>query len=133
VYFGGMMFPEVNIKKVWEYFVMRKFAGYLLYATDAVGNLKKYPGFNSQRESKQELFTLHKSHISLHAQREMHLPIISQQLNIKGLSDMTHYDLFTAAGGALMGSASRMRNYMREMETEEEENSENKYFDTYTF
>ena len=131
VFYGGTLFPEVNVKKVWEYVVQRNFSGYLLYGTDASGKLRKHPGFNSSAEIKQELFTLHKSFIVHHTHKNNHIRIINSQINIKGLKDMTNQDAFVSAGGCLLGSQSRMRDYIQELS--ETAGGDEEYFDIYTF
>lgn len=122
VYYGGLMFPETNVKDLWHYIVERGFEGYLLYMTDTSGRkLKNNAGFTSLGESKQALFSGVKSYISAHIHREKHLPIVKQFLGIQGLADMTNQDLFVAAAGCLYGSSSRMRDFVSDRNNAETE------------
>jgi hypothetical protein len=113
VFFGGLMFPEINVKNLWKYIVDRGFEGYLLYMTDERGKYKATPGFNSLSESKQALFQGINTYVTNHIKRELHIDIIRDIIAIKGLEDMTNRDLFTAAAGCLYGSRSRQRDYMK--------------------
>lgn len=120
VYYGGLSFPEINVKNVWKYIITRGFAGYLLYMTDATGVTSKTPGFNSQSHSKQELFSFIKQYTFLHIHKENHINILNQINDIKGIKDMTNKDLFTAAAGCLFGSSSRYRKYKEEEDEEKD-------------
>jgi hypothetical protein len=114
VFFGGLMFPETNVENLVEYIRARGFGGYLLYMTDANGEISRKPGFNTGTASKQELFTHGGNWVNNYAGKDNHIDIIQQFIKIKGMSDMTNQDLFTAACGCLYGSSSRMRDYMNE-------------------
>jgi hypothetical protein len=122
VFFGGMAFPETNLEPLWEYINERGFGGYLLYMMDISGKLKARPGFYSEDKTKQQLFLLMQSYLDLHLQREKHIPILKEVLDIEGLEDMRNRDLFTAATGCLLGSTSRIRKYY----DKEEEDVESK-------
>jgi len=124
VYFGGLSFPERNVKNLLKYVIDRGFGGYLLYMTDATGKLSKDAGFNSLAGSKQELFSQIKNYTFKHVHKDDHVNILNQIVDIKGLKDMTNMDLFTAAAGCLYGSSSRYREYMGENTDDNEYNEE---------
>lgn len=105
VYYGAMMFPEINVTSIWDYFADRGYSGYLKYERLPNGQFKKTPGFNSNEGNKQKLFEWHRDYIQNHAQREKHIEILREQKSIKGIEDMTNYDLFTAVGGCGLGSS----------------------------
>lgn len=130
VYYGGMIFPEVNVKNLWKYIVERGFKGYLLYMTDENGRYINYPGFSTQKASKQELFNKIKSYTYKHIRKENHKNILNEIIAIKNLKDMTNRDLFTAAAGCLYGSSSRHREYLND---EEEEVADESWFDFQQF
>lgn len=108
VYFGAMMFPEVNIPVLWNYILNRGFGGYLKYEVDPNTNIiKEKPGiFTSGGNSaaKDEIFAEVRSYIENHIHKEWHLRILQQFIEIKGKDDMTSKDLFAAAGINLIGA-----------------------------
>lgn len=104
VYLGWMMYPEVNVDLVYKHFVKRGYGGFLKYDIDELtGKVKDKPGFTSLTASKQKLFNKLRDHIELHGRREKHISILTECHSIKGIEQMTMYDLFTACGGCLMG------------------------------
>lgn len=106
IYYGFMIYPEINHPVVWDYFVARGYGGFLKYAIAVDGRLKKTPGFNSLDASKQDIFNSLRNYIEVHGHRERHIRILDQIKAIKGIDDMKNYDLFTAAGGCLLGDKS---------------------------
>lgn len=104
VYFGAMMFPEINIPIVWNYFKKRGFLGYLKYYIGPDGRKSVTPGFYNKGHWQQALFNAHKKFIELHCHREQHLSVLEQCYNIKGVEELTDYDLFVAVGGAYLGA-----------------------------
>jgi hypothetical protein len=112
VYFGGMGYPENNIPELVKYVEDRKFAGYLMIGTDIHGKFNKYFGFNTGTTTKQSLFQLGRSFISRHIQRNVHVEVVNEFIDIKGYDDMTNRDLFVALTGCLLASQSRHREYL---------------------
>ena len=106
VYFGAMMYPEINISLIWDYFIRRGYDGYLKYNIDAAGNIKKTPGYSMNAKSAQKMMQLHQQYIKRHGLRERHIEYLQECKSIKGVEDITNWDLFAAVGAALMGSQS---------------------------
>lgn len=106
VYYGAMIYPEIDVPLIWEHFIKRGYDGFLKYGQDPNGVWRKTPGFNSRENTKQAIFQKHKQYIELHCSREMHIEILEECKAIKGVEDMTNYDLFTAVGGCYLGSDS---------------------------
>lgn len=107
VFFGAMMYPEINVAAVWKHFDDRGYGGFLKYDIDTKsGNFSNTPGFNSLEKSKQDLFNCARDFIEKHAHREVHLDYLMECKDIIGLEDMTNWDLFVAGSGAIMGSKS---------------------------
>lgn len=104
VYFGAMMYPEINIPLIWDHFKRRGYLGYLKHYIGADGRKKATPGFNARGVSQQELFKAHKRYIELHCHRERHLSVLDECYKIKGVEELTDFDLFVAVGGAYMGA-----------------------------
>ena len=104
VYYGADMFPEINIPTVWDHFVVSGYGGYLKYEKDSVGRWMKTPGWYNSGNKPQALWNVVQSYIEMNCHREMHSDFLSQCFTIRGVDELTDYDLFTACGGALLGS-----------------------------
>jgi hypothetical protein len=108
VYFGAMMYPEINIPIIWHHFKRRGYLGYLKYYVDANGRRKNTPGFYTKGEMQQRIFYEHKKFIELDCEREHHIEILEQCYSIKGVEELTDHDLFVAVAGAYMGAEIRI-------------------------
>jgi hypothetical protein len=107
LYYGAMVFPEINIRVVWEKFIEWNYSGFLKYQVDSTTNkIKEFPGVQSLERSKQEGFSWLRDHIASHGHREMHSDLITEWKNINGLEEMTKYDLLAASMCAGLGSKS---------------------------
>ena len=105
VYYGVPMFPEINVPFLWEYFEARGYAGFLLYKMDRNSfEFSKTPGAQTSDKIKQDIFTEFMTWIENEADVENHVEILEECRDIDGPEDMTNYDLFTAAGYALLGT-----------------------------
>ena len=104
VYYGVPMFPEIDYPFLWDYFDERGYGGYLLYKIDPKNfGVSKTPGDTANRV-KQDIFTEFMTWIENEADEENHVEILEECRDIDGPEDMTNYDLFTAAGYALLGT-----------------------------
>jgi hypothetical protein len=118
VYYGIQMFPEINVPFVWEYFEERGYADFLLYKVDPVTfEQSKTPGSNTNEKIKQDIFGEYMQFIENEADEETHIELLEECRDIAGPEQMTHYDLFTAGGYALLGTAS-IYNKVEEIEKE---------------
>jgi len=105
VYYGVQMFPEINVDLIWSYFEQRGYSGYLLYRVDPkTFEQQKTPGANTNDKIKQRIFAEYMNWIETEAEEETHIEILEECRDIGGPEEMTFYDLFTAAGYALIGS-----------------------------
>lgn len=129
---GAKMFPEINVPILWDYFVDRGRAGYLLYAIDRkTGKFKSTPGATTGNNSTaQELFTEYVKWSNRHAFKEDQMPLLQEISKISGIDEMTKYDLFTAGGFALMG-AKILKDINRGMPDEKEEINIESFFKKY--
>lgn len=131
IYFGAMVYPEMNVEIVDKKFREWNLDGYLLYDFDKnTGEFKNSPGWTSVTKPKTKIFNLWKSYIAVHGKRERHASLLQECLDIDGYEKMTDYDLFTAGGGALMGAESDMVEHLEagNIEIEPED-----LLDTYTY
>ncbi len=104
VYYGVKMFPEIDYPFLWDYFEKRGYSSYLLYKVDPkTFEVSKTPG-STANKIKQDIFTEYMDWIEKEACEENHIEILEECRDIDGIEDMTNYDLFTAAGYALLGT-----------------------------
>ena len=106
VWWGAMMFPEINVPLIWDHFRRRNYHGYLKYENLPNGGYKKTPGFFAKGAYQQRIFQKHQQYIEQHGMRERHMEILLECKSIKGIEDLTNYDLFTAVGGSYIGAES---------------------------
>ena len=115
LYFGYMVYPENNVDVVQRNFIKWGYEGYLLYDTDpATGLLKNNPGCYTQEAIKMKIFNLVRNYVRFHGHRDRHSDLLREILDIPGRNEMTDFDLFTAAGVALVGTESQLGNYLAE-------------------
>jgi hypothetical protein len=104
IYYGVPMFPEIDVPFLWDYFRDRGYEGYLLYKQDPnTFKISATPGDTANR-TKQDIFSEFMTWIENEADEETHIEILEECRDIDGPEDMTNYDLFTAAGYALLGT-----------------------------
>jgi hypothetical protein len=107
IYYGVPCLPEINVDLVWDYFMRRGYLGFLLYRVDPkTFESNKTPGLNTTEKLKQEIFQEYMNWIEHEADEETHIELLEECRDIGGPEEMTDYDLFTAGGFALLGTAS---------------------------
>jgi len=117
VYYGCMQYPENNVNHVADHYRRRGYGGYLLHDTDSkTGTLKQNAGFHSGGALKQTIFNKVGEDIQKHGLRNRHLQLTEECMKIKGLDDMTNFDLFTAYGGTLLADESMHMQYLNELQ-----------------
>jgi len=117
VYWGSMQYPENNVNHVADHYRKRGYEGYLLHDTDPQrGTLKANAGFHSGGALKQRLFNLVGQDIIKNGLRNRHIQITEECMKIKGLDDMTNYDLFTAHAGTLLAEESQHAQFLQQLE-----------------
>jgi hypothetical protein len=105
-YYGVKMFPEINVDLLWDYFEQRGYSGFLLYRVDPkTFQQNKTPGANTTDKIKQDIFTEYMNFIEFEAEEENHVELLEECRDIAGPEEMTDFDLFTAGGYALLGTA----------------------------
>jgi hypothetical protein len=111
VFYGAMMYPEINVDLIWKHFRRRGYLGYLKYGKDPSGRKRNTPGFYNKGAVPQDLFTAHKRYLENHCDRERHIEILLECKEIKGVEDLTNRDLFVAVGGSYLGSEHSFYDY----------------------
>jgi hypothetical protein len=116
-YYGAMMFPEINIPKIWEYFEQQGYGGYLLYEYDEVQKkLKLKPGVYNLTDSKNDIFDLTRNYIEYRSHKECHTDLLEEWKKLKSFESLNKCDLAAAAGCAFLGSKSRHKEILESME-----------------
>ena len=110
-YFNAMMNAENNINSIEEWFMERKYDGYLLHEYDSSLKPRKSGWWHGEKTA-QAIFNHYKDDISNHAKRWVHPDLINECLNIIDVKDMTDWDLFTAYGGCLLAELNPFYNMM---------------------
>ncbi|MBE3086898.1 MAG: hypothetical protein IMZ64_11855, partial [Bacteroidetes bacterium] len=106
VYYGVNMFPEINVDLIWDYFEQRGYSSFLLYRVDPkTFQQNKTPGANTNDKIKQDIFGEYMNFIENEIVEENHIELLEECRDIGGPEEMTSYDLFTAGGYALLGTA----------------------------
>lgn len=104
VYYGAMMYPEINIDLIWKHFRRRGYLGYLLHGFDTSGVKRNTPGFYNKGAVAQNIFNSHKRYLEIHSNRIVHIEVLEECKAIKGIEDLTNRDLFVAIGGTYMAA-----------------------------
>jgi len=119
VYYGVQMFPEINIDLLWDYFEQRGYSAFLLYRVDPKSFQQgKTPGANTNDKIKQDIFGEYMNFIEYEADEENHIELLEECRDIAGPEEMTDFDLFSAGGYALLGTAG-IYDELEELENEE--------------
>ena len=121
VYWGSMMFPEINIATVWDHFIRRSYDGYLKYAIDPNGKQKKTPGMNLLGKTTQKVMQAQQQYIEHHCDRECHLDYLLQCKAMRGIEDITNHDLFASCGVNLVGVETDYSRFRPYYETESQD------------
>lgn len=103
MYYNAMVYPERNKNVIEPYFMEKECGGYLLYDLDKYGKFVQDAGFYTSNNIKQDIFDEHMAHLSFRCSAEEHEDYLLECKEIKNIDQMTKYDLFTAAGAALLG------------------------------
>ena len=107
VYYGVQMNPEINVPLLWDYFEDRGYTGFLMFQFDRQkGEFKITPGANTNDKITQQIFSEYMNWIEHEADEEVILEVLEECHEIAGPEEMTHHDLFTAGGYALIGTNS---------------------------
>jgi hypothetical protein len=119
IYYGALMYPEMNISTIQEYFIRHGYSGYLLHDIDIrTGKLKINAGWNTGGKSgiKEELFNIGADWVNIYAQNCNHPEILEEFLQIRSLQNMKDRDLFVSIVGCLKAEKSLHIDYKRKMD-----------------
>lgn len=118
VYYGCLLFPEMNIPSLANFFQDQSWGGYLMYSTDPeTGKPKTNPGFHSGSDMKKMLFNKTRDYIAVFGRRDKHIEYLMDCLEIRGLEDMTKHDLFVSCAGCHVAEESQYGEYLQETDT----------------
>jgi len=114
LYWNGLVYPEINVAIVQEFFFRYDYRGYLHFDVDEFGIKKKNSGFNTAGPViKQRMFTYVDTWINLHAHKSEHRGMLEECLLIRGPKSTKDFDLFIAMAGCLLGASSKYTEFIR--------------------
>ncbi len=104
IWFGSPIYIETNVPDLREFFVRKKYGGMLVHNFNVEKEtFDPISGNATSATTRQQIFKELQSYINKHVMRERHADLLEQIREIKAVEDMNDYDLFTAAGYALIG------------------------------
>jgi len=104
-YYGCYILPETNVNHIVSYFTKWGYYGFLKILRNADGTWRNTPGMYTGAESKQKIFSAHRDYVKRRGAYERHIELLREIKDIPSMDRMTLFDLFTAAGFALINSA----------------------------
>lgn len=115
LYYNALVYPEINVTVVQDFFNRKGYRGYLHFDVDENGYKKKNCGFNTAGPViKQKMFTYVDTWINLHAHKCEHRRLLEECLMIRGPKYTKDFDLFVSMAGCLLGDESRYAEYIRQ-------------------
>lgn len=138
IYYGSMVYPEMNISDIYEYFRDWGFMGYLLYDVDTFGAPRPLPGYvvssGNVNTTKQEVWDLTEEYLKENVEYENDIEYLKECKDIGSMDEMTKFDRFAAACAALRGARSMHSKYVEFIESyENEHNFDGVKIDTYYY
>lgn len=115
IYYGAMIYPEVNVSGFWEYIEEKGLGGYLKYDYDIVHNkIKDKPGVYTSPQTKQDMYNAFRDYIAVNVEREVHDDLLRQARDIRNLDQLTDFDLLMASMIAYRGATSKINDILIE-------------------
>lgn len=104
IYYGCPMNPETNVKDLREKFIEKGYRWMLVHHWNIETETQEsIAGQATSPKIKQALFKAIQLYVNRHIHKERHKKLIEQIRDTVEIKDMTDYDLFTAAGYAILG------------------------------
>lgn len=108
IWYGCMLYPEMNVPLVYKKFREWGYAGYLKHDISADGaTIKSEPGVHMLVGTKQEGFSMARDFIKYRGHTIDHLDLLMECKNITSIDELTDYDLLASFLVCLLGSRSR--------------------------
>jgi len=107
IWYGCMLYPEMNISTIYKKFLEWGYAGYLKHDVSDDGVMKLEPGRHMLAGAKQEGFTAARDFISFRGHKIDHLDLLMECKNITAIEELTDYDLLASFLMCLLGSKSK--------------------------
>ena len=130
VYWGCPMFPETNVPFVREHFEENGYGAMLIHRQEK-GKHDMIAGGDTTEKVKQKIFQLYQTYIERHVMKEKHSQLLIEVRDIKGVDDMTNFDMFTAGGYAMLG----ISHYLPDIQKQQKQDIEINYtfVETYNY
>ena len=114
IWYGAMLYPEMNIPDMHDKFCEWGYEGYLKYDIGPDGMVKREPGVHMLAGAKQSGFNSVRDYISYHGHKINHLGLLQECKNITSFDDLTNHDLLASFIVALLGSRSRYSKILKQ-------------------
>ena len=118
IWYGYMVYPEMNLPIVYKNFRLWGYLGYLKYDVDYEGRMKNEPGVRIHGNNKQEGFNLLRTFFQYRCKHIKHLRLLEEARDITTMDELRNYDTLASLMVALMGSQSK---YSKLMETSDDD------------
>jgi len=119
IWYGMMVYPEMNLAVVYKRFREWGYAGYLKHDIMDDGKMKEEPGTHLHTQSKQEGFSLVRNFIDYRCHKINHLSLLTECKEITNYDDLQNYDLLASFICALLGATSRHAKVLKSMSEQE--------------
>jgi hypothetical protein len=107
IWYGCMLYPEMNLPTIYKKFREWGYAGYLKHDVAADGIMKPEPGVHMLAGSKQEGFNFARDFISYRGHTIDHLDLLMECKSINAIEELTNYDLLASFLVCLIGYRSK--------------------------
>ena len=113
IWYGYMVYPEMNIEVVEEKFREWGYEGYLKYDIGPDGLMKANPGTYIHGHNKQDGFDMVRTFLQYRCKKIKHLRFLEECRDITNIEDLRNYDMLASCMVALIGSKSQYAKVMK--------------------
>ena len=113
IWYGYMVYPEMNLEIIYKNFRKWGYQGYLKYDISPDGIMKNEPGTHLHKRNKQEGFNMIRTFLEYRCKKIKHLRFLEECRDISNVEDLTNYDTLASFMVALLGSNSQYAKVMQ--------------------
>lgn len=107
IWYGWMVYPEMNIPIVYKKFREWGYMGYLKFDIDPEGRMKNEPGVYLHGNNKKDGFSTLRTFFQYRTKQIKHLRLLEEARDITNIEDLRNYDMLASCMVALMGAQSQ--------------------------
>lgn len=133
IYYGSTVYIETNVQDLKDAFIENGYRGMLAHKWNQEKEvMDSIAGQATDNATKQDIFKQIQKYIKFHVGRERHAKLLEQIRDITSLQEMTKFDLFTAAGYAIVGF-NQYKHRIQQIDKPEDNGSGEVFFQTFTY